>query len=191
MKPQVARVTMGTGMLLVACSASTPREPRADGAVDLAIAPIASLKAPKIATTDAGGGGGDVGTCVLRLQAGHIRMTNPTCYLDTEINRGLGTLRYACSGDGEAEAQFGKQQYEGRIDRGAVTLTFTSELDWNDGCRWGTRATITGTIAKGRAPRLTWDYLDHVISGQGCSGICRASTTMRDPSERDEDGDTD
>ena len=45
-------------------------------------------------------------------------------------------------------------------------------------------ALLAGRIAKP-------DYLDHVISGQGCSGICRASTTIREASELDEGTDND
>lgn len=180
--------------LAVACAST--RRGAVQAPMDLAIAPI--------------GSSGEVSTngerspderCTLRLIAARIQKSAPGCYLDEHISKGEGLLHYACSGDGPAEAVFGPDLYKGKIEHGEVELEHSTELDWEDGCRWGTDAVISGTVVVGGKPtlrKLEWRYRDRVISGSDCSGACTASTsfTVRsadaDDAEPDDgDGDED
>jgi hypothetical protein len=168
---------------IVACvGCEGAREARVEAPVDLAIAPIGSLPVAKITSS-----GESDATCSFRLVAGQINKTSPSCYLDEHVSDGPGLLHYPCSGDGPAEAVFGEHHYMGHVSHGQLELSLSTELDWDDGCRWGTQAAISGTVATGtggagasNAPTvLSWDYLDRVIRGSDCSGVCRARTSIR------------
>jgi hypothetical protein len=147
--------------------------------VELAIAPIGSASAaPAVRSVS-----GTESRCSVRLSAGKIEKSSAGCYLDEHISKGPGILYYPCSGDGPAEATFGTQRYGGRISGGDVEVQLEGELDWEDGCRWGTSAKIGGTLV----PRpggplskgLTWTYRDRVITGSGCSGVCTAKSALQ------------
>mgnify|MGYP001062213481 CR=1 FL=1 len=166
--------------------------------VDLAIAPIGSSTGD-IATT---GERSPDDTCTVRLLAAPIQKSMPGCYLDEHISQGEGLLHYACGGDGPAEAVFGPDRYKGKITNGEVELEYSTELDWEDGCRWGTDAVISGKVLVSGKPareRLSWRYRDRVISGTNCSGQCTASTSFSvrpadepdSPSMSDDDDDED
>lgn len=142
--------------------------------VDVAVAPLASVNGGAIAV----GPDGPSATCTLRLVAGKIQKSSPGCYLDEMISKGPGTLTYPCSGTGSAEARFGDQLYQGKIEGGHLALELVTELDWDDGCRWGTRAELRGLVGRNGPGKLAWIYADHVIRGQECSGLCRAETTI-------------
>jgi hypothetical protein len=156
----------------VAC-ASTPRG-TTQAPVDLAIPPIGSMAGGGISTN---GERSPEEKCTVRLAAGRIQKSAPGCYLDEHISKGEGLLHFACSGDGFAEAVFGPDRYRGKVERGEVQIEHSTELDWEDGCRWGTDAVITGTVVVEGQPTykpLTWRYRDRVISGSDCSGLCTA-----------------
>jgi hypothetical protein len=146
--------------------------------IEVAIAPIGTLPAsPPITGTGEAGPRG----CSVRLSASPIEKSTSGCYLDEHISDGPGVLNFPCSGEGAAEAVFGEHHYVGRVRQGEVELEHLTELDWEDGCRWGTTATITGIVVGGseRGPkRLSWSYLDHVITGTKCSGVCRAKADI-------------
>mgnify|MGYP001195387127 CR=1 FL=1 len=170
---KVLALALVTASGVVGCSA---RRPAAESPVDLTIAPIGATPATAIQSTGERAQGG----CTLRLVASSIEKSSPGCYLDEHISEG-GTLHYPCAGDGPAEADFGPHRYTGRLDRGEIELELTTELDWEDNCRWGTRAKITGSVTAGGEPtlkRLTWSYQDHVIRGSDCSGVCQAKTSI-------------
>ena len=132
-----------------------------------------------------GGGNGkpsDGGRCSLRLVAGRIEKSSPGCYLDELVSKQAGLLHYPCAGDGPAEAEFGEQRYTGRVVGGEVELELSTELDWEDGCRWGTEAVITGALPKNGEPvarSFSWRYRDRVITGTDCSGVCTARTNIQ------------
>lgn len=168
--------------------------------VDLVISP---LQGPAPAATITNGRDPSAQGCTVRLVAAPIEKSSSGCYLDEHISDGPGLLHFPCSGDGAAEAVFGEHHYVGRIERGEVHVEVATELDWEDGCHWGTTATISGSVlgnGNGRGgKRLAWTYLDHVINGASCSGVCRAkavivmgdsSSTAHGPLDRDDD-DTD
>lgn len=162
--------------MLAACTGA--RGGSAQAPVDLAIAPIGSLPEAKIVSN----GERSSGRCALRLVAARIEKSAPGCYLDEHLTEGPGTLHYPCKGDGPAEADFGEHRYTGRIERGELELELSTELDWEDGCRWGTQASITGTVtaADGEPTlkKLSWKYVDRVITGVDCSGVCKAKTSI-------------
>lgn len=168
--------------------------------VDLTITPIGSAAPIAIASsvTEAHAGG----ICSLSLRAARIDKSSPGCFLDEQITKSNGALRYPCSGDGPVEADFGEQRYKGSITGGNVELEFKTELDWQDGCRWGTTANISGQLTnKGGVPtlkKLNWRYRDHVITGSACSGVCTAHSTfevtgkgVKPPVVSDDDDDVD
>lgn len=141
--------------------------------VELAIAPIGSVPDGGIQTN----GEPASGRCTLRLVATRIEKLSPGCYLDEHINKAPGVLHYPCGGDGPVEADFGDARYTGRMTGGALELVLEGELDWEDGCHWGTHAAITGRLgANGQPPtrKLSWQYKDYVITGNECSGVCTA-----------------
>jgi hypothetical protein len=165
---------LGGGLLVVACSGA--RGAVVQTPVDLAIAPIGGDRGA-IATSGESGGP----MCTLRLRASRIEKSSPGCYLDEHISHGPGLLRYPCGGEGPAKANFGGHLYVGHVTQGEVHVELSTELDWEDGCRWGTRAEISGTVASGGTPtqkRLSWQYIDRVIQGTNCSGICEAKSSF-------------
>lgn len=158
-----------------ACAGS--RGASAQTPVELEIAPIASMPDGGIVTT----GEKASGRCSLRLVAGRITKSSPGCYLDEHISEGPGLLHYPCGGDGPVEADFGEHRYTGRVAGGEMELELSTELDWEDGCRWGTHAVITGTLVSNGEPtlkKLSWQYKDRVITGNDCSGVCTARTSI-------------
>jgi hypothetical protein len=189
-----------TAMLLATWACSEPRTP-VNAPVDLAIAPIGTLPEGGIATN--GERSPATGRCSVRLVAARIEKSSPGCYLDEHITGASGgVLQYPCNGDGPAEATFGTQKYTGKIEHGDVELEASTELDWEDGCRWGTDAVITGSVVIGNhgelaRKRLAWKYRDRVITGNQCSGLCTAkssfdvTTTEAAPGRRSHDDDVD
>lgn len=164
---------LGSLLLAVACSSSAAVQ----APVDIAVAPIASARAGAIAI----GPEAPSASCVLRLLPAPIEKSSPGCFLDERLSKGPGTLHYPCSGTGAAEARFGDQTYAGRVDRGHLTLELATELDWEDGCRWGTRAELSGTVLRDGKPapaKLAWKYADRILQGDDCSGTCTAHTTV-------------
>lgn len=182
----------------LACSA--PRT-SVNAPVELVIPPIGSTSAKMAANGDRGSASG---RCSVGLVlASRIEKSAPGCYLDEHVSEGTGggRLVYPCSGDGPAEASFGPQRYAGRMDHGELELSVSTELDWEDGCRWGTDALIKGSVMNGSYgppshEKLVWTYRDRIVRGSACSGICTAKTSIsviasdapRRPSLRD-DGD--
>ncbi len=131
--------------------------------------------------------------CTFRLISGPITKSSPTCYLDEHITEKPGVLRYACRG-GNAEAVFGEhgeQTYRGTVSsQGEINITASGELDWEDGCRWGTTAIISGWVPLHNVDNVTrrvdetdgkleWTYSDRVLSGNACSGVCYANTQLK------------
>lgn len=160
-------------LLLAACAGT--RGVTVEAPVEVVVAPVGRL-------ADGGARAGTLAdaACALELEADRIRKSAFACYLDEQISQGPGVLRYPCSGDGEAHAEFGDQRYLGQMVGGELWLELTTVLDWEDGCQWGTRATITGTLrgAEWERGELSWSYADHVIEGSECSGTCTADTTL-------------
>ena len=178
MKKMRARVgaIAAVAAAFVGCSAT--RSARVEAPVELNIPPIGSGAKMALVTS----GESLEGTCSLRLMARAIQKKSPGCYLDEQISHNAGLLHYPCNGDGPATADFGDHHYVGAVHRGDLELVFETELDWEDNCRWGTRAVIRGANLKGADPfpsRLSWDYQDHIVRGSGCSGVCDARTTFR------------
>jgi hypothetical protein len=146
--------------------------------VELAIAPVGKV---------ADGGMANVvpaasGRCSVRLVASSIEKSSPGCYLDEHISEGPGLLHYPCGGNGPVEADFGEHHYTGHVAGGEVELELATELDWQDGCRWGTKATISGRLVSNGEPVsriLSWRYRDHVITGDSCSGVCTARASIQ------------
>lgn len=146
----------------------------AANAIDLEIAPVAASPRAQIRST---GEPTPAERCSLTLTVGELQKSSPGCFLDAKVINVRGTLDYPCRGNGPAAADFGDDHYDGRLDDGRLALVRTTELDWEDGCRWGTRAALEGALAQGKPPdahAVTWTYADRVVSGAGCSGICRA-----------------
>src|SRR5262249_3422025 len=141
--------------------------------VDVVVQPVAAGPAPTITSGPDQGGA----RCTVRLVATPIEKSSSGWYLDGHSSDGPGVLHFPCSGEGVAEAVFGEHHYVGRIDHGDVQVELATELDWEDGCRWGTLARISGPVAPGSGSstktgkRLAWRYLDHVINGSNCSGV--------------------
>lgn len=151
--------------------------------MDVTVAPLSGFDAGPPSTA-----GRPAGRCSLRLTAAPIEKSTRGCVIDELISKGPGTLFYPCSGDGAAEAEFGTQRYNGKITGGEVEVELLTELDWEDGCRWGTHAVIGGTVLSGAEPalrRLKWTYRDSVLTGSNCSGICTAKTTIAVSSTKD------
>jgi hypothetical protein len=146
--------------------------------VDVVVQAVGSAPAPTITNGVEQGPRG----CTLRLVARPIEKSSSGCYLDEHISDGPGLLHFPCSGDGEAEAVFGEHHYVGRVEHGDVQVEIATELDWEDGCRWGTLATISGSVVGTSGlkdkTQLAWRYLDHVITGANCSGVCRAKAAI-------------
>lgn len=186
-----AHVLLGKALvLLVASGGCQPSAtPPARTAVELPIGKIG--EGGKLVTLSAAAD--EDATCTLRLIAGAITKSSPTCYLDEHITEKPGLLRYACRGGGNAEAVFGEhgeQTYRGTVSRqGEIHITASGELDWEDGCRWGTEAIISGWVplpnvdnitrtVDERDGKLEWTYSDRVLSGNACSGVCYANTQL-------------
>lgn len=169
---------MAVVILFVVSAACVPARP-ADDAVDVNVAPLGT--APKIETVAA-----TDERCTLHLVTGDIQKSSPGCYLDSKIATLPGVLRYPCSGTGSAVADFGEDHYSGRLDAGHLTLERTTELDWDDNCRWGTHAALEGSLPKGKpreAVHVAWSYVDHVISGSNCTGVCQAHANVEASTE--------
>lgn len=175
MKLHLASALLVLGAAGLACST---RGAPVEAPVELAVAPVPkSADAGPLAPPRPGG------DCSLRVALyGRIEKSSPGCYLDEHITKGAGLLHYPCSGDGPVSADFGDHHYAGRITGGDVELEVTTELDWpDDGCRWGTRAVISGTLLSNGQPamkNLTWRYRDHVINGTACSQVCNAKANL-------------
>lgn len=121
------------------------------------------------------------GRCMLRLVAGGMSKSSPSCYLDEQISENPGHLSYPCKGDGPAEANFGEHRYTGQVKGGELEIGIETELDWDDGCHWGTRAVIAGTLVSNGEPtsrKLTWQYNDRVMAGSHCSSVCSAKAIL-------------
>lgn len=161
--------------MVVGCTGA--RGALVEAPVELAIAPVGKLADSGIVTN-----GEREGACSLALTAGRLQKSSRGCYLDEHIDEASGILHYACNGSGPAEAEFGDHRYVGRIEDGQLELELTGELDWEDGCRWGTRAAISGKVTRaGGEPtfdQLSWTYADRVIAGSPCSGVCTAKTRI-------------
>jgi hypothetical protein len=146
--------------------------------VEIAVAPV-----PK--TADGGGitSTGAAESCSVRLAlAGEIERSSSTCYVDEHISKTAGVLRFPCSGEGAVDVDFGDHHYTGRVSGGEVELEVATELDWEDGCRWGTKAVISGRLVTNGRPTmksLMWRYRDYVIDGTGCSAVCNALATLQ------------
>ena len=150
----------------------------AQNAIDVNVAPVGS--SPHTAIQSNGEPSVD-GRCSLTLSTGNVEKSSSGCFLDSHVEKTSGTLTYPCSGTGAAEADFGEDHYAGKIADGRLSLERSTELDWEDGCRWGTRAVLEGTLSKGRplpSQTFAWTYVDRVVSGDGCSGICRAHASI-------------
>ncbi len=181
-------------LLLASCARSGTV---VEAPVEVAIPPLGKADAGVVALVERAAPAGP--TCTLRLTlAGRIEKSSATCYLDERISRSAGRVRYPCNGDGPVEAEFGEHRYVGRATGGEVEIEMSTELDWDDGCHWGTRAVIGGTLVSGGAPSkksLTWTYRDHVIQGSSCSAVCNASAQLRVvaalPTAREPDPDDD
>jgi hypothetical protein len=175
-------VGLGLGLgLLAGVAACAGRGRAVEAPVELAIAPIGSAPNGGIVTNGERSSGD--GRCSVQVLPARIEKSSPGCYLDEHISKGIGLLYYPCSGDGPAEAEFGSQRYTGRLSGGEVELELASELDWEDGCRWGTKAVITGTLVSSKGEPvlrpLAWRYRDHVVTGTSCSGVCTAKATLQ------------
>ena len=152
--------------------------------VDIAIPPIGTGNG---IAADGGVGryveGAGGAACSVRLAlVGKIEKSSPGCYLDELITKVPGVLRFPCSGYGAIEVDFGDHHYTGHVSGGDVELEMSTELDWEDGCRWGTHSVITGPLVARGAPilkNLTWRYRDHVIDGTACSGVCVATANIQ------------
>lgn len=135
----------------------------------------------------------DSAACHADLHASSIR-SRGGCYFDERITHGPGLLTYPCDGDGPATAVFEDHRYEGVVAEGVLTLALSTELDWEDGCRWATKHLIRGAIA---SKRFTWSYSDAAVKGQACSGACTGAAEISidageppvEPDEPDDDGD--
>ena len=150
----------------------------AQNAIDVNVAPVGAV--PRIEITSSGEPNLE-GKCTLTLLASAVEKSSSGCYLDAHIEQGTGTLAYPCNGTGAAEADFGAEHYVGKIDDGRLSLERTTELDWEDNCRWGTHAVIEGTLPKGKplpTQNVAWTYSDRVVRGDGCSGVCRAHANL-------------
>lgn len=170
---------VAAGLLIGACSGA--RGAVVEAPVELTVSPVASIDA---GANYASGARASMGAaCSVRLGlVGRIEKSSPGCFLDEYITKTGGLLRFPCSGDGPVEVDFGDHHYTGRLTGGNVELEVSTELDWEDGCRWGTRSVISGPlVAKGEPlmKTLAWRYRDHVISGASCSGICVASASIQ------------
>lgn len=181
--PGTVRALLALALLTSACGAAR----------------TAVVEAPLDPVTTSAANAGDAGalasavdpaaaaSCQVRLTlTGRIEKSSSGCYLDERISRVPGVLRYPCSGNGLVEADFGAHRYHGRIRGGDVELELSTELDWDDGCRWGTNAVISGTLLSGATTmkHLTWRYRDQVLTGTGCSGTCTAKATLAVSSAR-------
>lgn len=187
-------------MSFAALGACASRGAPVQAPVELAIAPIGSTGGKGSSST--GPLVGSDGRCSVRLVGGRIEKSSPGCYLDEHISESPGVLYYPCGGDGPAEADFGAHRYSGRVDGGEVDVELETELDWEDGCRWGTKAVIKGKLVSNGgqvsiSKKLSWLYRDHVITGAACSGVCVAKSSFQVTSTRgrglaghgDDDGD--
>jgi hypothetical protein len=160
-------------LVVLAAAACARGTVTAQAPVDLAIPPLKNADGGLQESKD--------GVCNLQLFAGRIEKSSPGCYLDQKISEGPGMLRFPCKGDGTASADFGDHHYTGSIAAGEITLEHDSELDWEDGCRWGTHAIIRGAITRGGElllRRVSWDYADRVVKGDACSGACTARAAI-------------
>jgi hypothetical protein len=84
------------------------------------------------------------------------------------------------------DAEFGPDRYGGKLVDGELELERVSEFDWEDGCRWTSRAVMRGTfIEHGRVePKaLRWTYRDRVLSGNTCSAVCSGAAVVDTSSE--------
>jgi hypothetical protein len=167
-------------LLLTACTACAcvrSKTGSGDAPVDVPIAPVSAV-APSSTAGIVPSTSPAPRTCEVQLSALAIWKSAAGCYLDVSITDGPGTLTYPCHGDGPASAEFGgKQRYTGKLVDGVIDLSLTTELDWEDGCRWATTATVKGTLLKdGKLAheRLGWSYADRVIRGDHCSAECTA-----------------
>jgi hypothetical protein len=127
--------------------------------------------------------------CTARLRALPIE-TGPGCTLDERISRTPGTLYYPCTGAGPVEAVFGEHHFTGHAGGTALTLTLSTELDWEDHCHWETQQSISGTWKRGtpeprdagpkkpKPPTLIWSYSEAPVSGTNCLGSCIANAQI-------------
>ncbi|MBX3226288.1 MAG: hypothetical protein KIT84_43105 [Labilithrix sp.] len=161
-----------SAVLVASCGHEAPPPPVAV-ASDLVVPPLGvKPEAPRPAPDP------DAPICTARLVAGAVKKSSFGCYLDQSVEGG-GTLRYPCSGDGDAHAVFGALRYEGSVSNGELALEAKTELDYDgDGCRWGTTGTIAGAVPRDVRGKLEWRYVDYVLRGQGCSGACTASASL-------------
>jgi hypothetical protein len=158
----VSVVVVSVAVAAIACARTSPVYAPVEVNVAAAPPPPAGRRV---------GSNGDEKRCTARLVALDIE-TGEGCFLDERISKGDGILTYPCAGDGVVEATFGEHRFDGDVVKGAVALSLTTELDWDeDHCRWQSQQEIRGEIGK---HELAWRYVDRPIRGEHCNMPCSA-----------------
>jgi hypothetical protein len=168
-----AFATLVALVALVACTKSAP-PPTAP--VDVTVGKVPDAGRLTIVAPPPGSERPRAGeTCTATLRAGRIDKL-ATCTLDEKISAGEGTLRYPCEGDGEAEALFDDQHFDGSVKGDVLTLTLITEPDWHDGCDWESHQMIQGSVRHGK---LSWRLAEHIVRDTGsCYGACIATASI-------------
>ena len=176
--PLLASLVFSALAVLAASACVTRDNAAAQNAIDVTVAPVGAV--PHTEITSSGEPSGD-GRCTLTLTASAVETLSSGCTPESHVSRLTGTLAYPCSGSGPAEADFGDEHYAGKIEDGRLSLERKTELDWDDGCRWSTHAMLEGTLSKGKplpSQNVAWTYFDRVVTGDACSGVCRAHANI-------------
>ena len=163
-------------LLLPACV--TRDNAAAQNAIEVNVAPVTAIPHTEITTS---GEPSIDGRCTLTLTASDVETSSSGCTPESHVARSTGTLVYPCSGSGIAEADFGDEHYAGKIEDGRLSLERKTELDWDDGCRWSTHALLEATLPRGKplpSQNVAWTYFDRVVTGDACSGVCRAHANI-------------
>ena len=121
--------------------------------------------------------------CTARLVTGEVD-TNKSCFLDENVTKTEGVVNFPCRGDGQVDAVFGPHHFEGEVRNGKLSVSLSTELDWDDDrCHWQSRQTIRGEL---RAQELAWAYVDQPTRGPDgtaninpCGTPCVARATIQ------------
>jgi hypothetical protein len=99
------------------------------------------------------------------------------CFIDERVTQTSGVLRYACDGNGDAQADFAGGSFVGSIASGRVNLVLHTQFDFSDGCAWMTDQRLRGSVASGE---LDYSYNEAARPGQrGCAPPCAAHARAR------------
>lgn len=112
-------------------------------------------------------------TPIARVRIDKVRLSSPTCVVDTQIKEGdVGRVMKCPRG---SYVQFPDAVFGGTFDGVEVSTCMKTEFPFSDGCTWQTMQRIAGRTDTA----MSYSYSERAISGHDCAPVaCRANATL-------------